>query len=116
MAEVTDFCESLSGSELAQAFDRSITANRQRWYSNLDDMTTTVQKLREWFPTRAQEIDSLLTTLDTVDGDFTYDPYLDSVNVQKSNSQTGTRKVILDKHLYIIKDDKTYSVDGKRIK
>jgi len=116
LTEVTDFYESLSGSELAQAFDRSITANRQRWYSNLDDMTTTVQKFREWFPRRAQEIDSLLTTLDTIDGDFTYDPYLDGIDVPALDREAGIRKVIRGKHLYIIKDGETYSVDGKRIK
>ena len=116
ITKVTDFCESLSGSEFAQAFDLSIKANKKRWYINFDDMNTTIQNFREWFPRRAQEMDSLLTTLDTVDGDFTYDPYLDSVILPKSDSQTDTRKVILDKHLYIIKDDKTYSVDGKRIK
>ena len=79
-------------------------------------MNTTIQNFREWFPRRAQEMDSLLTTLDIVDGDFTYDPYLDGISVPTVDKKTGTRKVLQDGHLYIIKDDKTYSVDGKRIK
>jgi len=118
MAEVTNFCDSLSGSELAQAFDRSITANYKRWYVNLDDMTTTVSKLRDWFPTRAEEIDSLLNTLNTVDGDFTYDPNLIFVGIKDNwgqDNQTSVQKVIQGRHLYIIQDGKTYSIDGRRI-
>ena len=40
----------------------------------------------------------------------------DSMNALESDSQMGTRKVIRDKRLYIIRDGETYSVDGKRIK
>ena len=39
-----------------------------------------------------------------------------SMNALVSDSQTGTRKVIRDKCLYIIQDGETYSVEGKRIK
>lgn len=116
MTEVSDFCESLSQNGLSQAIDNSIIANHKRWYVYLDDMKTTYEKLREWFPTRAKEIDSLMTTLNTIDGDFTYDPYLDGIKDNKGeDNQTGARKVIQDKHLYIIKDGKTYTVDGKKI-
>lgn len=38
------------------------------------------------------------------------------VNMEMNKQTDKARKVIRDKHLYIIKDDKTYSVDGKRIK
>lgn len=40
----------------------------------------------------------------------------DSMNALVSNSQTGTRKVIRDGHLYIIRDGEAYSASGKRIK
>ena len=117
MTEVTDFYESLSGSELAQAIDCSIKANFRRWYVSLDDMNTTNGKLHEWFPTRTKEIDSLMTTLNTVDGDFTYDPFLDGIKeVEQTCTYANTHKVIQGKHLYIIRNDETYSVDGKRIK
>lgn len=119
MTEVTDFYESVSESELAQAIDNSLKADYKKWFVTLDDMNTTIGKLREWFPARAHEIDSLMTTLNTVDGDFTYDPDMDFDGIQepKSNKHThGPIKVLNNKHLYIIKDGETYSVDGKRIK
>ena len=117
MAEATDFYESLAESELAQAIDNSLKADYKRWYVKLDDMNTTMGKLREWFPKRAREIDSLLTTLNTVDGEFTYDPLLDGISdIKDTDRQTAARKVIRDKHLYIVRGDETYSADGKRIK
>lgn len=47
---------------------------------------------------------------------FSYDP--DGIKEPTSGKQTrmNARKVIRDKHLYIIKDGKTYSVEGKRMK
>ena len=119
MTEVSDFCQSLSQSELSQAIDKSITSNYKRWYNYLDNMSTTIDNLRDWFPTRAEEIDSLLNTLNTVDGDFTYDPNINYDGIKDNwggQDLTGVRKVIRDKHLYIIKDNETYSIDGKRIR
>ena len=81
-------------------------------------MSTTIDNLRDWFPTRAEEIDSLLNTLNTVDGDFTYDPNINYDGIKDNwggQDLTGVRKVIRDKHLYIIKDNETYSIDGKKI-
>jgi hypothetical protein len=116
MTQVSDFCDSLSESKLAQAIDNSLIADVKRWYVMMDDMNTTIGKFRKWFPARAQEIDSLMTTLDTVDGDFTYDPYLDGIKDNKGQDrQTGARKIIQGKRLYIIRNGKIYSVDGKRI-
>ena len=42
----------------------------------------------------------------------------DSTNIDESSSehQYSTRKFIRDKHLYIVKDNRIYSPDGKRIK
>ena len=117
MAEATDFYESLAESELAQAIDNSLKPDYKRWYVKLDDMNTTMGKLREWFPKRAREIDSLLTTLNTVDGEFTYDPLLDGISdIKDTDRQTAASKVIRDKHLYIVRGDETYSASGKRIK
>ena len=46
---------------------------------------------------------------------FSFDP--DRITDLTSDKQkVDTRKVIRDKHLYIIKDNETYSVDGKRIR
>ena len=116
MTQVSDFYESLSESKLAQAIDNSLIADVKRWYVMMDDMNTTIGKFRKWFPARAQEIDSLMTTLDTVDGDFTYDPYLDGIKDNKGQDrQTDARKIIQGKRLYIIRNGKTYSVDGRRI-
>ena len=46
-----------------------------------------------------------------LDNYFSYDP--DHVNAPTANKQPATRKVIRDKHLYIIKDGKAYSADGR---
>ena len=119
LREVTNFYESLSKSKLAQAIDSSLKADYKRWYNNMDDMNTTIGKLRDWFPRRAHEIDSLMTTLNTIDGDFTYDPDLNFSSIQelKSDKNTyGQKKIIKDKHLFIIKGNEIYSVDGKRIR
>ena len=113
MAEISDYIESLVGTDFAQAIDLSIQANGKRWPGNvLDDMGTTIGKLRQWFATRNEDMNDLLPTLD-IDDDIllrtemiedTFIPY-----------EAGTRKVVRDKHLYIIKDNKTYTIDGKRI-
>ena len=69
ISEITNFYESLVGTELAQAIDLSITADKKRWPGRtLDDMNTTVEKLRQYFPKRTEDIDSLLQTLNTKDG------------------------------------------------
>ena len=44
---------------------------------------------------------------------FSYDP--DHLDATEADPQPTARKVIRDKHLYIIKDGKTYSASGKRI-
>ena len=68
MAEITDFYESLLGTDFALAIDNSIEADLRKYpHKNLDDISTTVGKLRLWFSTRAEELDSLLPTLTTND-------------------------------------------------
>ena len=53
--------------------------------------------------------------IELLDKFFCYDP--NDVGIQKpiTNERQDARKVIRDKHLYIIKDNETYSVDGKRV-
>ena len=121
MDEAASFCNSLSDEELAKAIDNSTRADKKRWPACImDDMETATNKLREWFPTRAEEIDSLLHTLDTTDGYIDWDAWnawYDGITfVECENDKTKTRKVIRNGHLYIIKDGNTYSPDGKKIK
>ena len=68
-----------------------------------------------------QQFASVRTLVEAMNKVCTYpcDPEIIEVGIQvpqESNIRTNARKVILDKHLYIIKDGETYSVDGKRIK
>ena len=49
-----------------------------------------------------------------LDNYFSYDP--DNMEELTYDKQTTyTRKIMIDKHLYILKDGKTYSIDGKEI-
>lgn len=69
MTEISDLYESLAGTELAQAIDNSVKADLNRWHDNaLDGMDTTIEKLRQWFTIRAEELNNLLPTLNTNDG------------------------------------------------
>lgn len=69
LAEISYFLDSIEGTDFASAIDNSTKANLKRWHGNtLDDMNTTIEKLRDWFTARAEETDSLLTTLNTEDG------------------------------------------------
>ena len=55
-----------------------------------------------------------------LDDYFGYDPSDDGIqelpSTEQPDNQPVARKVIRDKHLYIIKDNETYSVDGKRVR
>jgi len=53
--------------------------------------------------------------IELLDGFFDYNPIDDGIKEPPSDNQPATRKVIRDKHLYIIKDGETYSIDGKKI-
>lgn len=116
LIEVLNFCNSFIETDYAEAIDKSTEANYKRWHNKkLDKMNVTMEELHNWFSMRAEEIDSLMTTLNTIDEDFTYDPYLDSIHEIESDLQPATRKVICDRHLYIIRDNETYYVDGQRV-
>ena len=108
MTEVYDFLDSMAGTDLALAIDYSTKANLNRWPGNmLDDMNTTVENLRQWFSTRAEEIDALLGTFCSGDG---------MVSAKSSSKEKFFKKIVQDKHLYIVRDGETYSVDGRQIR
>lgn len=63
-----------------------------------------MERVKEWISGRISLLDEY----------FSYDP--DNIQYTPSDKQTaGARKVIQGKRLYIIRNDETYSVDGKRI-
>lgn len=43
------------------------------------------------------------------------DPNTVGINETKPNTQTSVQKVLRDKHIYIIRNGETYSIDGKRM-
>jgi len=117
LAEVQHYHDSLVGTDYAEAIDKSTEANAKKWGSKqMDKIDVSAENLAAWLSTRAHEIDSLLNTLNTVDGDFSYDPLLDCIMSPRAHGLSRARKVVRDGHLYIIKDNETYSIDGKRIK
>ena len=71
MTEISSFYESMVGTDFAHHIDLSTQANIKRWHGNsLDDMGTTIEKLRQWFATRYEDLNNLLPTLNTQDGDI----------------------------------------------
>ena len=77
--------------------------------------------LREHIQWLDQQFESLETLVEAMNNYCAYpcDPKIieDGVENMETNKQTDkVRKVIKDKHLYIIKDNETYSVDGKRMR
>ena len=116
LSEIETFYESLAASELAQAIDESTKADFNRWHQNsFDDMDTTIEKFRSWFPKKSEELDSLMITLNTIDGNITYtEEELDYMTglLPYRQAMTDASKVIRAGHLYIIRDGKTYSIEG----
>ena len=95
MTEVYVFLDSIAGTDLAHAIDNSIKANLKRWHGKtLDDMDTTIEKLRQWFSTRAEEIDSLLTTLSTEDGAIQWTNLPEGTFVLNETEQPQTGNVL----------------------
>ena len=62
------------------------------------------ERLEEWISERIALLDAY----------FSYDPNGIKELASDKQTRTNARKVIRDKHLYIIKDGKTYSADGRR--
>ena len=76
--------------------------------------------LREHIQWLDQQFASVKTLVESMNKVCTYpcDPNLiDGIQEMASSKTDGhIRKIIQGNHLYIIKDDKTYSIDGKRVK
>ena len=66
-----------------------------------------------------EQFQSVITLIEAMNKVFMYpcsQEIIDGIQNLESNRRTGVQKIIHDKHLYIIRDGETYSVDGKRIK
>lgn len=92
-----------AGDKCADAFriyTATTTTKGVRPYQRLGQIDSQ-ERTEEWIRGRIALLDNY----------FSYDP--DHVNAPTANKQPATRKVIRDKHLYIIKDGKAYSADGR---
>ena len=69
-----------------------------------------------WLDKQFQSVKTLVEAMNNYCA-YPCDPKIieDGIQEMTSDKETGARKVIQDKHFYIIKDNETYSVDGKRI-
>ena len=86
----------------------SYPLHAKRWGFPVFDVEEMSEEVRNWFTERASNMERL--TSDLADGIQTLpSPPL------KGESPTDAQKVIKNKHLYIIHDGKTYSIDGKEI-
>ena len=68
-----------------------------------------------WLDQQFQSVKSLIEAMNKT-CPYPCDPDTIHLLEKTADGHTGARKIIKDKHLYIIKDGKTYSIDGKRIK
>jgi len=95
------FLQSFPSTELAQGLKRSYPLHTKRWHfgtANVDEMT---REALDWYEGRESWLASQISEM------------ADAVQSIPESSRQGTiRKVIRDGHLYIIKDGKTYSVEG----
>ena len=69
----------------------------------------------EWLDGKFQSVRTLIEAMNVYSA-YPCDPNAVSISDVVEEKRTGTRKEMRDKHLYIIRDNETYSVDGKRIK
>ena len=94
---------------LGQGLARSYPLHGERWGWNssiLDIVDVEVQSqfVYDWFVEREPGLRSLVTEL------------ADGLTEVKAERTTDTHKVIQGRHLYIIKDGRIYSPDGKRVR
>ena len=67
-----------------------------------------------WLDEQFQSVETLITAMNKV-CPYPCDPNAVGItDIAEQDSQPGTRKVIRDGHLYIIRDGETYSIDGKK--
>ena len=70
----------------------------------------------QWLDEQFSSVQTLIEAMNTTCIYPCNPDIIDRIQTTTSDKQTDTHKFIKDKHLYIIKDDKTYSVDGKCVK
>jgi len=67
----------------------------------------------KWLDKQFQSVKTLIEAMNKVCA-YPCDPnIIDGIENPSSDKQPAARKVVRDKHLYIIKDGITYSIDGK---
>ena len=91
-------------SALGQGLKRSYPLHAKRWGYDVSifDVDMQAQLVYNWFVNREPGLNGLISGLAVG---------IEDVEAEK---ETGARKVILGKHLYIIRDNKAYSIDGMR--
>lgn len=92
MEQILQYLQSFPSTAQGQGLTRSYPLHAQRWECGLPDVDEMIQAAIEWFADREEWLNSKTDTKNAV-----------------------ARKLIVGKRIYIIKDGKTYSVDGKRI-
>ena len=90
----------------------SVQHHMQRWNIGygLTDVSGYLRSAKKWMIKREQWIDEQIAAMEDI---YTGVPVAQE---SQDDNKYEARKVLRDKHLYIIKDNETYSIDGKRIK
>ncbi|MCR5849191.1 MAG: DUF4886 domain-containing protein [Bacteroidaceae bacterium] len=99
---VGDKCKYIFRIWTATATTKGVRPYKQMGY------TDSIERVEEWLAERMSLLDEY----------FDYDPdgIKDLESAKHSITQPVARKVIRDRHLYIIRDNETYSVDGKWVR
>ena len=106
MEQMKQIAQAFPSTAQGQGLIRSYPLHVQRW--NFDpiyfDVESQSASASEWFAKREIWLSSQISEL------------ADGLQEIEFDTQTETRKIIADKHIHIIRNGETYSVDGKRIK
>lgn len=86
-----------------QGLTLSYPLHAKRWGFDYPDVKKMAAESIEWFDARKVWLHNRISEI------------ADSIHVRNRHRHTGVRKVIKNKHLYIIEDNEIYSIDGKRI-
>ena len=102
MERMRQLAQAFPSTAQGQGLKRSYPLHATRWGFEVFDVEEMSQDVYNWFVEREQGLNNLVSEL------------ADGITEVEADRNTGTRKVILGKHLYIIQGDKTYSIDGTR--
>ena len=105
MEKMRQFLQSFPTSRTGEGLKRSYPLHTKRWRFGNANVESMTQNALDWFSNREEWLNSQIAEL--ADG---------IANLSVAEIQTATHKVIRNNHLYIIKDNKVYFPDGKRIK